>query len=85
MDIGLLALSLFSVNFMPSSPLLGAFSNTNCWPNPKDRPGPEYSDLNYQFIEMATKKQGNCLLTLLKRSDYWHYCGGVKWAVPEIT
>jgi hypothetical protein len=70
MDIGLPALSPFGVNFMPSSPLLDASSNTNCWPDPKDGPSLEHSNLNYQFIEMATKKRGNCLLTPLKRSDY---------------
>jgi len=70
MDIGLPAPLPSSVNFMPSSLLPDASSNTNCWPDPKDGPSPEHGNLNYQFIEMATKKQGNCLLTLLKRSDY---------------
>jgi hypothetical protein len=80
MDIGLLALSPSSVNFMPSSPPPDASDNTitNCWPNPKDRPSPEYGDLNYQFMEVATKKRGNCLLTLLKRLDYWHYLNNRK-------
>ena len=78
MDIGLPALSPFSVNFMPSSPPLDASSNTNCWPDPKDGPSPEHGDLNYQFMEMATKKQGNCLLTSLKRLDYRHYLNNRK-------
>jgi len=29
-------------------------------------------------MEMATKKQGNCLLTLLKRLDYQHYLNNQK-------
>jgi hypothetical protein len=78
MDIGLPAPSPSGVNFMPLSPLLGASSNTNCWPDPKDGPSPEYGDLNYQFMEMATKKRGNCLLTLLKRLDYRHYLNNRK-------
>ena len=78
MDIGLPAPSLSGVNFMPSSPPLDASRNTNCQPDPKDGPSLQYGDLNYQFMEMATKKQGNCLLTPLKHSDYWHYLNNRK-------
>jgi hypothetical protein len=78
MDIGLPAPSLSGVNFMPSPLPPGASSNTNCWPDPKDGPSPEYGDLNYQFIEIATKKRGNCLLTPLKRLDYQYYLNNRK-------
>jgi len=78
MDIGLPAPSPSGVNFMPSSPPPDASTNANCWPDPKDGPSPQCGDLNYQFMEMVTKKRGNCLLTPLKRSDYRHYLNNRK-------
>jgi len=62
MDVGLLAPSLFSVNFMPSSPPL-ALNGVQPWPE----------DLNFEFMDMVCKNKANCLLTPLKRSDYWYY------------
>jgi hypothetical protein len=64
MDIGLPASSPSGVNFMPSSPL-PAHGGVDPWPNS--------DDLNFQFIDIALKNKGNCLLTPLKRSDYWYY------------
>jgi hypothetical protein len=65
MDIGLLASSPSGVNFMPSSPPLLARGGVNPWPN--------FDDLNIEFMDMALKNKGNCLLTPLKRSDYRYY------------
>jgi hypothetical protein len=64
MDVGLLAASLSGVNFMPSSPP-PAPNGVQPWPNS--------NDLNLEFMDMVLKNTGNCLLTPLKRSDYWHY------------
>jgi hypothetical protein len=64
MDIGLLASSPSRVNFMLSSPLL-ARGGVDPWPNS--------DNLNIKFMDIALKNKGNCLLTLLKRLDYWHY------------
>jgi len=35
------------------------------WPNP--------DDLNLEFIDIVLKNKANCLLTPLKRSDYYYY------------
>jgi hypothetical protein len=64
MDISLLAVSLSRVNFMPLSPPL-ALNSVQPWPNS--------NDLNLEFIDMVLKNKGSCLLTPLKRSDYYHY------------
>jgi hypothetical protein len=50
---------------MPSSPLPRIPGGIECWP--------EGDELNSQFIDMVLAKKGNCLLILLKRSDYRYY------------
>ena len=64
MDIGLATSSPSGVNFMPSSPP-PARGGVDPWPNS--------DDLNIEFIDIALKIRGNCLLTPLKRSDYRYY------------
>jgi hypothetical protein len=64
MDIGLPASSPCGVNFMPSSPPL-APNGVQPWANS--------NELNNEFMDMVLKNKSNCLLTPLKRLDYWYY------------
>ena len=65
-DIGLPNSTPSGANFMPLSPRPQNLTDIiDCWP--------KGNSLNEKFIDMVLKKQGNCLLTPLKRSDYWYY------------
>jgi hypothetical protein len=62
MDVGLPSSLLSGVNFMLSSP-----------PPAPNGVEPWYPDLNNEFMDMVLKIRANCLLILLKRSDYRYY------------